>query len=73
MTIKIFNLSLNVTDTDVQKMFTRYGIVDAVTVDRNKFDGRSKGNAVVDMPVEKEAKMASCRSTRPWLTERRYL
>jgi RNA recognition motif-containing protein len=58
MTIKIFNLSLNVTDTDVQKMFTRYGIVDAVTVDRNKFDGRSKGNAVVDMPVEKEAKMA---------------
>ncbi len=58
MTIKIFNLSLNTNETDLQRMFLRFGLVDTVELDRSRFDGRSKGSALVHMPVEREAQMA---------------
>jgi RNA recognition motif-containing protein len=58
MNIKIFNLSHNITDSALQRMFSAFGIVDSVTIDRNRLNGRSNGNGWVDMPVEKEAKQA---------------
>lgn len=58
MQIKIFNLSQSVTDKDLERMFTPYGIVNSAVVDRNLLNGRSNGNGMVEMPVEKEARQA---------------
>lgn len=58
MTIKIYNLGLNISDSDLERIFNRFGIVNSAEVDRNKFNGRSKGNAMVVMPIEKEARQA---------------
>lgn len=58
MDIHISNLSLNLIDSDLLKLFTRFGIVNSAEVVRDKFNGRSKGNAFVSMPVETEAQQA---------------
>lgn len=58
MTIKIYNLSLNIDDRALERLFLPYGIVDAAIVDRNVLNGRSKGNGSVEMPVEKQARQA---------------
>jgi hypothetical protein len=33
-------------------------LVDTIEIDRSRFDGRSKGSAIVFMPVTREAQMA---------------
>lgn len=58
MNIQVHNLSLNVIDSDIRKLFAAFGIVDAAEVIKDKLNGRSKGNAVVDMPVETQARQA---------------
>lgn len=58
MDIKVFNLSLNIIDADLRKLFSPFGVVNSVEVNRDKFNGRSKGNAIVNMPVENEARQA---------------
>jgi RNA recognition motif-containing protein len=58
MIIQVHNLSLNVIDSDIRKMFAAFGIVDSAEVIKDKLNGRSKGHAVVDMPVETQAKQA---------------
>jgi RNA recognition motif-containing protein len=58
MDIKILNLDLNVVDSDLRKLFAPYGIVNSAEVVRDKFNGRSKGSGMINMPVEKEARQA---------------
>jgi len=58
MNIQVHNLSLNVIDSDIRKLFAAFGIVDAAEVIKDKLNGRSKGHAVVDMPVETQARQA---------------
>ncbi len=58
MDIRVSNISLNILDSDIRKLFSAYGIVDSAEVDRNKFTGRSKGNALVNMPVARQARQA---------------
>lgn len=58
MNIRIFNLSHNVNDTDLRKMFSTYGTVTSAEVARNKHNGRSNGIALVEMPIEHEARQA---------------
>jgi len=58
MNIQVSNLSLNTGDADVRKLFSPYGIVDSAMVNRNKFNGRSKGSAIINMPVEAQGRQA---------------
>ncbi len=58
MNIQVSNLSLNTVDADVRKLFSHYGIVDSAMVNRNKFNGRSKGSAIINMPVESQGRQA---------------
>ena len=58
MTIQVFNLSLNITDTDLTRLFAAYGVVHSAEVSRNKYTGRSKGNGLIQMPVDTEAAKA---------------
>lgn len=58
MNIQVYNLSRNTSDADLRRLFSAYGIVDSAEVIRDKLNGRSKGNGVIDMPVEKDARQA---------------
>ena len=58
MNIQISNISLNMIDADIRRLFTSFGIVDSAEVSRNKFNGRSKGVAQVMMPNEAQARQA---------------
>lgn len=58
MLMRISNLSHNINDGDLRKIFAAYGTVNSAEVARNKFNGRSNGYAIVEMPVEGEARQA---------------
>ncbi|OQP56834.1 hypothetical protein A3860_09630 [Niastella vici] len=58
MNIQVFNLSLNTADRDLRKLFSAFGIVASAEVIRDKLNGRSKCNAMVEMPIEREALLA---------------
>ena len=58
MDIRIINLSHNINDRSLSKVFSAFGIVDSAEVLKNKINGRSRGNALVMMPVEAEARLA---------------
>lgn len=58
MTIQISNISLNMTDSDIRRLFIAFGTVDSVEVSRNKYNGRSNGVAQVMMPNETQARQA---------------
>jgi RNA recognition motif-containing protein len=58
MDIQVNNISLNMSDADIRRLFSAYGIVDSAEVGRNKFNGRSKGNAHVIMPNAAQARQA---------------
>jgi RNA recognition motif-containing protein len=61
MTIYVSNLNLNIIESDLRKLFARFGDVNSVSIKKDQYNGRSRGTAVIDMPVEKEAKEAiSC-------------
>jgi len=50
MNILVSNLSSNVIDEDLKKLFSVYGEVSFIVVVRDRKTGRSKGNAFVEMP-----------------------
>jgi len=52
------NLSQEVTEEDLQKVFGAYGCVDFVKVARDRFRGISKGYAFIEMPGLSEAQRA---------------
>jgi RNA recognition motif-containing protein len=58
MHIQVLNLSLNTDDRDLRRLFTPFGIVTSAEVVRDKFNNRSKCNALIDMPVDSEARQA---------------
>jgi RNA recognition motif-containing protein len=58
MNIRIGNISLNTTDTEIRKLFSPYGIVDSAQVNRNALNGRSLRTGDVNMPVVAQAKQA---------------
>jgi RNA recognition motif-containing protein len=58
MDIQVNNISLNMSDADVRRLFSTFGIVDSAEVGRDKYNGRSKGNAHVCMPNAAQARQA---------------
>jgi RNA recognition motif-containing protein len=58
MNIQVFNLSMNTGDRDLRKLFSAFGIVASAEVARDKLNGRSKCNALIEMPIESEARQA---------------
>lgn len=51
MNIYISNLSLNVIDSDLRRLFLAFGEVESAEIIRDKLNGRPKGTALVSMPV----------------------
>jgi RNA recognition motif-containing protein len=58
MNIQVYNLNRDVSDSDLRKMFAAYGIVNSAEVVRDKLNGRSKGNGIIEMPVDNDARQA---------------
>jgi len=58
MNIRIANISLNTTDTEIRKLFSPYGNVESAQVNRNSLNGRSLGSGNVDMPSAVQARQA---------------
>jgi len=58
MTIQITNLDLNITESDIRRLFTPFGEIGTVEIERDHINNRSRGRGAVQMPVEKEAKHA---------------
>ncbi|WP_431215103.1 RNA recognition motif domain-containing protein [Puia sp. P3] len=58
MNIRIFNISLNTTDTELRKLFFQYGSVDYAIVNRNSLNGRSLRSGEICMPVSAQARQA---------------
>ena len=58
MNIYISNLSFNVTDEDLQDYFAEYGEVSSAKVIMDKFTGKSRGFAFVEMSDDEAAKKA---------------
>ena len=58
MNIYVGNLSYNTTETGLKEAFEKYGQVDSVKIIVDRYTGRSKGFAFVEMPSDEEAKAA---------------
>jgi len=58
MNIFVGNLSKDVTDEDLQNMFSEFGNVRSVKIIKDLFSGESKGFAFVEMPGVSEAQKA---------------
>lgn len=58
MNIQVLNLSLNIEDRDMRRLFSPFGIVASAEVIRDKLNGRSKCNAMIDMPVDSQGRQA---------------
>ncbi|MBO9202061.1 MULTISPECIES: RNA recognition motif domain-containing protein [Niastella] len=58
MNIQILNLSLNTEDRDLRKLFSSFGSVTSAEVVRDKLNGRSKRNGIIEMPIDREARQA---------------
>jgi len=58
MNIKISNISLNTTESELRKLFIQYGNVDHAKVNRNSLNGRSLKSGEVCMPVAGQARQA---------------
>jgi RNA recognition motif-containing protein len=58
MNIQVFNLSINTADRDLRKLFSAFGVVTSAEVVRDKLNGRSNCNAMIEMPLDKEGRQA---------------
>ena len=58
MKIYVGNLSFEVTEEELRTEFTAFGKVESVSVITDKFSGRSKGFAFVEMPSVSEGQAA---------------
>jgi cold-inducible RNA-binding protein len=58
MKIYVGNLSYNMSENDLKDVFSPYGEVESVKIITDKFTGRSKGFAFVEMPNDGEANNA---------------
>jgi RNA recognition motif-containing protein len=58
MNIHVSNLSFNLIDADLRRMFSAFGEVNSAVIVRDKYNGRSKGTAFVDMNNSLQAAQA---------------
>ncbi len=58
MNIFIGNLSKDVTEDDLQELFSEYGTIRSVKVIRDLFSGESKGFGFLEMPGNDQAQKA---------------
>jgi len=58
MNIRISNISLNTTDSELRRLFFQYGNVDYAKVNRNSLNGRSLKSGEICMPVSAQARQA---------------
>jgi len=58
MNIYVANLSFNIQDTELRKLFSAYGEVSSAKVIMDKFSNRSKGFGFVEMPNEHDGQKA---------------
>ncbi len=58
MNIYVGNLSKDVTDEDLQNIFSEFGNVRSIKIIKDLFSGESKGFAFVEMPGISEAQKA---------------
>ena len=58
MKIYAGNLSFDVTEEELRTEFAAFGKVDSVSIITDKYSGRSKGFAFVEMPVVSEGQAA---------------
>jgi RNA recognition motif-containing protein len=58
MNIYVGNLSYSVKENELREIFEEYGEVTSVKIITDKYSGRSKGFAFVEMSNESEAKTA---------------
>lgn len=58
MKLYVGNLAYSVTENDLKNTFSQYGEVTEVNLITDKFSGRSKGFAFVEMPDNDEAQDA---------------
>jgi len=58
MDIQVSNLNISLIEADIQRLFTPFGEVSSLEILRDKLNNRSKGRAMIKMPVAKEAQKA---------------
>lgn len=58
MNIFVGNLSFHTTEEELESLFASYGNIQSVKIITDKYSGRSKGFAFVEMPALEEAKKA---------------
>ncbi len=58
MNIYVGNMSYDVKEDDLRKLFEAYGEVDSVNIIKDKYSGQSKGFGFVEMSDEEKAKAA---------------
>ena len=55
MDIQVSNLNPSLIEVDILRLFTPFGEVSSLEILRDKLNNRSKGRALVKMPVGKDA------------------
>ncbi|MDP2719133.1 MAG: RNA-binding protein [Dehalococcoidia bacterium] len=58
MKIYVGNLSYDVTEEELRAEFEKFGVVESVAIPADKFSGRSKGFAFIEMPTVAEGQAA---------------
>lgn len=58
MNIYVGNLSKDVTDEDLQALFSEYGSIKSVKIIKDLFSGESRGFGFIEMPGSTEAQKA---------------
>lgn len=58
MNIYIGNLSFNISENELRTLFAEYGQVTSVKIIQDKFTGKSKGFAFVEMSTKEEGETA---------------
>jgi len=58
MNIRVTNLNLNTIDSELRKLFSRYGAVNSTLIVRDKNNNRPNGSALIDMVKDSEARFA---------------
>jgi RNA recognition motif-containing protein len=58
MNIHVSNLSLNLIDLDIRRLFAAFGEVSLAVIVRDRNNGRSRGHAFVEMPNHRQAEQA---------------